>query len=172
MKITLIGIDPGVVDTALVVITLRDNKTWSVWSRVWTETSRMNKQEFVIKQSFLDQLRLDVKRNHTGTYKVLGVEGYRPRGKSMKLDMQMGAMVQRIHGELKGSAIVDNTGIKNVVKQGFLDLFNFGFPHGHHADRTSAARVALRLGIEDDRINAELSDFVRDHLLGEPWRRV
>lgn len=173
MKVTLIGVDPGVVDTALAVLRLdTESKTYNVHSRVWTGVSRMEKQKFIIQQAFLQRLGEETRRWGTGDVVVRAVEGYRNRGNNMRQDQQMSAMVEACSKAIKGSTIVDNTGVKNVVKPGLMKLFNFGFQRTNHRDLESAVRIAIKLGLADDDANKALSDFVLDHLLGTPWTKA
>lgn len=134
--------------------------------------SRIQKEEITVDPKFLAELSFVVTSSRSGGEKSLvGVEGYRPRGKSLKKDRQMTTMVQRIHNAVKGSQIVDNTGVKNTVTSAFMATFGFGFPTTHHQDLESAARIAFKLGYKDDQANRILSDYIRDFLMGEPWRR-
>jgi hypothetical protein len=173
VRVTLVGVDPGVVDTALVVLTFdNEEKTWSVFSQTWTGVSEMRKENFIIKQSFLDGIAArvaDVRKRHKNT--KVAVEGYRNRGNNMRQDQQMTLLVREIAKAVKGE-VVDNTGVKNVVKPAFLNSFNFQFARTNHRDLESAARIALKLGLKDDAINKVLSDYLLAHLLDEPWRRV
>ena len=89
----------------------------------------------------------------------------------MDQDQRMGDLIQTINRWLPQSTIVDNTGIKKVVKQGLLEMMHLDrFKRGgNHADLKSAARVALVLGIKNEDINLLLSDFVADNLDGRSW---
>jgi len=172
MQVTLIGIDPGIRDTGIVAIhldTLRQQ--WRVTTQVWSDVTKLDKQSLVIDTYFLDELTAFVDHeNMENKATFVGIEGYRQRGNDTRQDQKMLGLVQSIHGTLKGSYIVDNTGIKNVVTEPMLKLFQVNkFPATHHADLKSAARVALKLGINNDVLNRILSDFVRDNLNGSKW---
>ena len=173
MQLTLIGIDPGIVDTGVISIRLDTiREQWNITTQVWTNVTRRDKQALVIDSDFLDELTAFVYHEEMENKATFtGIEGYRPRGRDMRLDQNMQGLVQSIHGTIKGSVIVDNTGIKNVVKEPMLKLFRVNkFPSTHHADLKSAARVALKLGINNEFLNRILSDFVRDNLNGSsPW---
>jgi hypothetical protein len=44
------------------------------------------------------------------------------------------------------------------------------FTGTNHADLKSAARVALKGGIDIPPLNKQLADYVRDNLNGTPWQ--
>ena len=82
-------------------------------------------------------------------------------------------LVQTINGAVNTCFIVDNTGIKNVVTEPMLKLFQVNrFPSTYHADLKSAARVALKIGIANAITNELLSSFVRDNLGENKWTLV
>ena len=172
MQVTLIGIDPGIIDTGVVAIhldTLRQQ--WRVTSQVWNDVTKLDKQSLLIDPYFLDELTAFVDHEEMENKATFtGVEGYRQRGRDTRQDQKMLGLVQSIHGTIKGSTIVDNTDIKNVVTEPTLKLFQVNkFPATHHADLKSAARVALKLGIMNDVLNRIISDFIRDNLNGSKW---
>jgi predicted ATPase len=180
VQLTLIGIDPGIVDSGAVAVTLDFEKrtvyiTTKLWSYV-TERSKTNKQKIIVSEKFLDELREFAQwlRRDTKGPVFVGIEGYRPRGFNIDQDARMTDLVQTINRNLPQSKVVDNTGIKKVVKQGLLDMMNLSrFKRGgNHSDLKSAARVALVLGIKNEGMNALLSDFVRDNLDGLSWSFV
>jgi len=170
---TLIGVDPGVVDTGAVVIMLRPSeKTFTVFHRVWRNVSSKVNGEFIVDPEFLKEIREFASDSSPRDKTLRFVEGYRNRGRDSRQDQQMTVLVQEIVKVVKGSTIVDNTGIKKVVKPGFMDLFGFTFPGTHHADLWSAARVALKGGLSDLETNTVLSNLTRDALDGTPWGHV
>ena len=174
MDTILVGIDPGIVDTGLVIIRLDPvARTVSVRHRVWTDVSREVDKTFVIDPGFLLRINSDVQtiRESNGTVYTF-LEGYRNRGRNIKQDAQMTTLVQTLARSIKGCTVVDNTGVKNVVKPAFMNLFGFDFPTTNHADLESAARIALKGGLVNDEVNLLLSDFVRDALTGNLWREI
>ena len=173
MKLTLIGIDPGIRDTACVVIKLNtQTKKWRVQGYVWHDVTSRNGRSIDIDQKFLDQLEMTALREtRLNGATFVGIEGYRQRGKDQAQDQNMITLVQEIQHRIKGSTIVDNTGIKKIVSNDLLKLFqayHFGVKT-NHGDLTSAARVALALGIKTDALNEILSEFVDDNIYGEAW---
>jgi len=173
---TLVGVDPGIRDTAVVAIRLRpEDRNWAIRYRVWSDVTHRVKQEVIIDQKFLRELT-DFQQNEffLGDAVLTGVEGYRQRGRNIMQDQAMLMMIRETSSVLDRSTIVDNTGIKNVVTEPLLKLFQvsrFSTPT-NHADLKSAARVALKIGIANPEINTILSDFVRDNLGDKPWART
>jgi len=170
MQLNLIGGDPGLVDTAATAILLDfDAKTIEVQTQVWSRVVKTSPKGWAIevKQSFMLELN-QFCMNRPGLT-LRAVENYRPRGRNMKQDQQMTEMVQ-VCAEAMSGTIVDNTGIKKIVKEPLLKMFHCArFASTNHADSKSAARVALRRGIENVAINMLLADYVRDHLEDRPW---
>jgi hypothetical protein len=172
--LTLAGVDPGIQDTALTSFSLDfDRKRIEVKATVWHDvTTRTDDGRVLVDVKFLSDLQREVhhlKRRTGATF--VGIEGFRQRGTNQHQDQRMLFLVQKLTETLPGSTIVDNTGIRRVVKEQLLALFQARrFPGTYHADSKSAARVALRLGIENKAINMLLSDFVRDQLDGVTWQ--
>lgn len=167
----LIGIDPGIVDTAAVRIELDLTMyTWSVKPRVWHNvTTRVGQNNIKVSQTFLDELQyFCYEKPAAHVY----VEGFRQRGRDTKSDARMLKLVDEIKRTTRGR-VVDNTGIKKIVTEPMLKLFQANrFEYTNHSDLKSAARVALAGGIKDEDLNPLLAQFVVDNLEGSPWQRV
>ena len=177
-KLTLVGNDPGIRDTGAVAIRL-DNKekTWAVHHDVWSGiTSRPDPKSQVINIDpvFQRQWKQFVKGEEDGAPTFVGVEGYRQRGTNPKQDREMLFMVQSIQKMIPGSMVVDNTGIKNVVTRDMLKLFGVArfSVNTNHSDLVSAARVALKVGIQIPVLNEFIYQFILDNVEGEPWSLV
>jgi hypothetical protein len=171
LPLTLIGVDPGIVDTAATAISLDfEKREIAVATHVWSNVTRQENFKILVRQGFLTELRAWTE-DYSGIV-VRGVEGYRQRGKNQKQDQNMIYLVQKIEEALPGNPqIVDNASMKKIVKEKLLEMFHCKrFPGTNHADSKSAARVALRLGISNELTNKLLSEYVRDHLDGNPWR--
>jgi len=98
------------------------------------------------------------------------IEGYRPRS-NFNTDKRMTQAVSNMHQALPGSKVLDNTGVKKVVRRQLMQLlgvWTFGTPT-HHDDLRSAARIALLGMLKDEQTNQLLADVVRDHLAGDTW---
>lgn len=174
MRLTLLGLDPGVADTGFVAVSLDyDRRVWDVWFKVWSNVIDRHGFNVSVKGSYLDELA-DTQENFRGHGpSFTGVEGYRPRGKNSRQDEEMTQLVQASRSVMRGAKIIDNTGIKKVVTESTLKLFKMSrFNQGtNHADLKSAARVALKAGIDVDEVNTLLAEFMMDNLLegGKRW---
>ena len=161
----LVGIDPGIVDTAAVKLTFNfEQETWSLRTRVWSNvTERLGLNDVHVQQEFLDDLRAFCE---TAPF----IEGFRQRGRDTLQDQRMLALIRELKQGLKGSTIVDNTGIRKIVTEPMMKLFEVSrFPGTNHADLKSAARVALAGGIKSEELNPLLARFVTQRLLENKW---
>jgi hypothetical protein len=99
------------------------------------------------------------------------IEGYRSRS-NFHGDKQMLLAVDKIKSALPKGRVLDNMGIKKVVKRPLLELlqlWKFDTPT-HHDDLRSAARIMLLGMLKDEKMNSLLADFVRDNVLnGRHW---
>src|SRR5690606_25988646 len=96
-QLTLEGIDPGIVDTGFVALTLnRRTKTFGYKYRYWTDVSETNKGVTVLKPEFIATLQQE-HRLLRDKSQFVAIEGYRPRGKSMRKDQQMTTIISGIH---------------------------------------------------------------------------
>lgn len=170
MKLSLTGVDPGIIDTGLVRIDLNPiEREWSVTAQVLHKMVQHQNQAVTIDESAL------LLTSVLSMGSLAGVEGYRPRGRNQVQDRMMTTLVQRID-KIKGFEVVENTGIKQVVTPATLKLFKvdrFDLPT-NHADLKSAARVALLRGYKDPVANEIICMFFEDMLYpeGSPWQLV
>jgi hypothetical protein len=166
--VNLIGVDPGIVDTAAVWIRIdTENKIFEVEEKVWREvTTRGPKGTITVDERFLNKLRKFCR----GQQHVF-IENYRNRGRNPNQDQKMSMLVQVIHSTLSGSKLVDNTGVKNVVLEDTLELLGLhvATQKTHHNDIKSAKRIALKGAYQDPALNKLVADLVRDRLEGVPW---
>lgn len=153
--ITVIGIDPGLVHTGLV------SHTFYPESREVLIESEVFSGPEVRKSGLL----------------VAGgrvfIEGYRPRS-HYGTDDRMVRAVSDLHKSIKGSTVLNNTGVKKVIRQPLMQaLGTWTFSTvTHHQDLRSASRIGLYGMVKDDELNLVLADFVRDLVAGKPWRVV
>ncbi|QDF16961.1 RuvC-like resolvase [Microbacterium phage YellowPanda] len=174
VDLVLEGVDPGIVDTALTALRLDfDRRELHVYSKVWNNVTRRERNKAIIDEEFLKDIEVSTLEplgsNQAATF--LGIEGYRQRGMNLYQDQAMLAMVDRLEEVLPRAVIIDNIGMKQIVTVPLLKLFHVNrfSKSSNHADRVSAARVALRRGIMDEDINKLLSDYVLDNLEGRTW---
>jgi len=168
--VSLIGVDPGIVDTGVVWVRLdRKNKIMHAQPKVWRNVTRKVKGGIEVDEQFLAELQWFVE--YFGPETRTFIEGYRNRGRNPGQDQKMTMLVQTIHRVLPGSAIVDNTGVKNVVTDatlGLLGLNNWDIAT-NHSDLDSAARILLKGAYQDEDLNSIVADVVRDRLEGRSW---
>lgn len=167
-KYTLIGIDPGVVDTGMAVITLDfKHKEWSVAPHAWRGVAKKVGQHIEYNEGMLDEIAETVQDATRDSTSYVGIEGYRQRGLNQKQDQVMLALVSTLRATLPGSQVIDNTGVKKIVPQKTLELFKaHRFPATNHADVKSAARIAIITGLKDLTMNSFIAEFMEDQLFG------
>jgi len=169
----LIGLDPGIVDTGAVWVSLDGKeKTLHANSKVWRNVTKKAKLGIEVNQQFLDELSWYVEYATTvGVPTFVFIEGYRNRGRNPQQDQKMTTLVQAIHKTLSGSVIVDNTGVKNVVTDATLSLLemdHWDIPT-HHSDIKSAARILLKGAYQHEELNSLVADLVLDRLTEKQW---
>lgn len=171
MEVSLVGIDPGIVDTGVVLFKMDDER------RVWTVRVHVS-SHIVQKKGFTSVVDLDKLarlsewiRGHQPSH--IGIEGFRQRGRNQTQDRLMSDLVKVLGTSLSGSQVVDNTGIRKVVKPAVLELFGVSrFAGTNHSDLKSAARVALKIGYQDPQVNRLIAQFIVDNVEGKPWARM
>jgi hypothetical protein len=100
------------------------------------------------------------------------IEGFRARS-NLSHDKEMTEAVARMRAAT-GGTVLDNTGIKKVVRTSVLQLlgvWKFSTPT-HHDDLRSAARIAVLGMLRTPELNELLADVVRDHIQGRTWTVV
>lgn len=153
--VRIIGIDPGLVHTGVVAITFYpDSKEVRVEHEVHDGPTAQ------LQVGMADDVRVFI-------------EAYRPRS-NFGTDDRMVRAVSDLHNQIKGSKVLQNTGVKKVVRRPLmeaLECWTFSTPT-HHQDLRSAARIGLLGMMKDEQLNTLLADFVRDLVSGSPWRVV
>jgi hypothetical protein len=151
--ITLIGIDPGIVDTGAVTFILDTEHLTLLVSAGKLPGSEPEPIEEYVKLNT---------RDRTFTF----VEAYRDRGTIFNTHGTMRNIEAALRRSLPGVEILDNTGVKKVVTKPLMQLLNcWDFPTvTHHQDLRSAARIALYGGLKDPEINSLLTQIVMKQL--------
>jgi len=149
--LTIIGIDPGLVHTGVVIMQFRPDWSLHVQEHVFAGDKSM------------DVVPL-VKRYHDA---YIFIEAYRPRGNIYKQDERMRKLVNDLNSAIRRGKIVDNTGVKHVVSQELMEVFDvWTFSQKtHHQDLRSAARIAIYGALKDMELNQVLFDYAQ-HKLG------
>lgn len=167
--ITLIGIDPGIVDTGLVALSLDPaSRRLVIDSKVWTDVTTKHGQSIKVDEKFLQHFSetLDAFHDKPNVF----IEGYRSRGKNIVQDRKMTVLVHALQEAAGECKVVDNTGVRKVVKEGLLALMHINrWSATNHADLKSAARIAVKGALEDKDLNVVIADYVRDTLKGDLW---
>lgn len=150
-KLTIIGIDPGLVHTGFVVMEFDENLVLRVLPQVFDG----NQKDLVIAQA----------NGFPNAY--IYIENYRPRGNIYATDIPMQKLVQEFNTRIRRGKIVDNTGVKMVVGQQLMQLFGvWDFAQKtHHQDLRSAARIAIYGALKDMELNEVLFTYAQ-HKLG------
>ena len=148
MITTLVGIDPGVIHTGIIV------------SKINPHVKEVTNSTFLMEGCPVMDIR-DILRNFRST--ATFIEGYRPRS-NLHHDRQMQKFVSDLNFHLRKSIALDNMDSKNVVKNDLLKLFKlYSFStRSHHQDLRSAARIMLFGALKQNDTNALIADVVRD----------
>lgn len=149
MATTIVGIDPGLVHTGVVVMEF-EGPELAVSSFVIEGTD----SHAVQACDELGPLRLESEH--------VFIEAYRPRGNSYGTDPKMRALMAEFKHMLPRATVVDNTGVKQVVSQELLELLGLWrfSTTTHHQDLRSAARIGLYGALKDDALNRVVYDYV------------
>ena len=158
---TIIGIDPGIVHTGVVVLDLDPAARQMLEEHLVIEGDHHAKTA----EEALEALGYRQDQNvHTF------IENYRERGTAYATNPQMRKLVQRFEEQFPQAKLVDNTGSKHVVKPHLLRLLGLDkFPTTHHQDLQAAARILVFGALKRPALNQLLSQVVRDHLDGQTW---
>lgn len=150
------GVDPGLVHTGVVGLAFNPF------------TKRVEVKHHVVIGPDVSAVKDWFDHNLHQPEKIF-IEGYRPRS-HFGTDTKMVEAVSKMRA-LPNSEVLNNTGVKKVVKRKLLELlhlWSFSTPT-HHADLRSAARIAVLGMLKDPEMNKLLSEIVRDHLNGDDW---
>ncbi len=157
--VTVIGIDPGLVNTGMVVL------------RANTRQHHLNVEHFVI----------DGKANHAKqvaelldslgySTKHVFIEAFRERGNQYAQDKAMRELMADFRSVLPKAMVLDNMGVKKIVPTETLGIFGMDdFPATHHRDLESAARILVYGMLKDDKLNEVVYSIVSDYVHLRPW---
>jgi hypothetical protein len=165
MTTHIVGIDPGLRDTGVVTLSFDPfNKTVSVRSFVIDGQTVKTKP---------DLIRWWLAGFSQATDMRVFIEKFVPRP-GMNTTPEMTELERLLSSDIKGSKLVRNTGVKQVINNELLKLFGvWKFDVvTNHDDLRSAARIALFGMAKDPSLNTLLADVVRAGLDGTPWTVV
>lgn len=159
MSVThIVGIDPGLVHTGVVRLVFdTDRKSF------WTD-------HHAVVGPNVQAVRAWIGKPYQFPMAEVFVEGYRPRS-HYGTDSRMVEAVKDFRTGITGAKVLDNTGVKKVVRRDLLELLHcWKFSTvTNHDDLRSAARIAVLGMLKDEQHNRLLADFVRDFLDKKPW---
>lgn len=159
-RLVIHGIDPGLVHTGLVTLQLDTRNKGIFVEHLVVDDEDVNHAE-AVKQHLID-LRYDTSR--------VFIESYRPRGNTFSTDPYMRALLHEFRRRFPQATVLDNTGVKKVVRKPLLrELGLDKFPTTHHQDLEAAARILVYGMLKDDDLNAVVTTIVKDKLAGNPW---
>lgn len=153
-EICLVGFDPGLVHTGGVLF-IFDKKQ----KLLLVEHEVIVGPDVTRAQQWLGGVKADV-----------FIEDYKPRS-HYGTDKRMTQAVSDFRKGFPGSTVLNNTGVKKVVKEDLMRLLHcWKFSTStNHQDLRSAARIALLGGFRTPHINEVISDVVKAHLDGNDW---
>lgn len=160
MEQIIVGVDPGLVHTGLVVLR-------------FDQQARTYQRQFAVingpdATAALDALSSLVPSVHLHLMEIF-IEKYRPRTGFSTNERMMEANTS-FRNTLKG-ALLSNTGVNQIVGKPLLqllDLWVFG-KSTNHDDLRAAARIAVLGMLLDPLLNSVLYSFITDNLEGKPW---
>lgn len=159
MTVHILGIDPGLVHTGCVRLTINvPSKTWFVNHAVF------NGLDLSGVQSWADEVGLN---------RYVFIEAYRPRS-HFGQDAAMAQGVAAMRAAIPGSKVLDNTGVKRVVRPELMKLlgvWNFHTPT-HHQDLRSAARIGLYGAMKIESVNTLLATLVASVIDNDGWNQI
>ena len=159
----VVGIDPGIVNTGIVVYFICPQERRVILKHTAIEGCKVEDI-----RAFL-ALCLDLFFARPWTY--VFVEAYRPRS-HFDTDARMGAAVNEIKKMGPEVYALDNSGVKNVVSRAMLELLNsWSFStKSNHQDVRSAARIAILGMLKNETLNNLLAQVVLSKIEGDsPW---
>lgn len=160
MSTTVVGIDPGLVHTGVVVLDVD-----TVARRLTVQHAYFEGDSKTVT-GHADQVKqwLRTRVDH------MFIESYRPRGNTYGTDEPMRRLLAEFRTTFPKATVLDNTGVKKVVRPPLLKVLGLHkFPTTHHQDLQAAARILVYGMLKDDELNALLTQVVSDHVDGRPW---
>lgn len=152
----IVGIDPGLVHTGIVLMSFHPTQRL-----IEVSHEAIAGPDTVRAQQFLGGYRRTA---------PVFIEGYRQRSNYGTNDKMIEA-VANFKKAFPLSKVINNTGVKKVVRQPLMELlgvWRFSTPT-HHQDLRSAARIGVYGALKHEVLNGLIFDIVNDHLAGRTW---
>ena len=157
--VTVVGIDPGLVNTGVVVL------------RANTRQHHLNVEHFVIDGKVNHAKQVAELLDSLGySTKHVFIEAFRERGNQYAQDKAMRELMADFRSVLPKATVLDNMGVKKIVPTEILGIFGMdNFPTTHHRDLESAARILVYGMLKDDKLNEVVYSIVSDYVHLRPW---
>lgn len=154
---TAIGIDPGLVDTGIIILMFD------------THNNTLAIQPYVLNQASVKQVYNLISSWDLDLSNVF-IEAYRPRS-NFNTDHRMTELQAELKAAIPTAKFINNTGVKKVITADLMSALAVWLfkQHTNHQDLRSAARIALYGMVKDDDLNKVLADYMADYLNGNPW---
>lgn len=162
--VSVVGVDPGIVHTGIVAATFYPDD-----HRISVAYSALAGDKAPAHAGLIRHTCFTLPTTApTGVF----VEAYRERGTSYGTNVPMRELLAEIRRQMPEVTIVDNTGVKKVVKPALLKLLGlWKFEQTtHHQDLEAAARILVFGMLKDPELNELLADVLLDTINGNPWR--
>ena len=143
--ITIIGIDPGLVHTGVVMI------------KIDTIKNIHRVEHKIVESDNPAETAAWVRRHDASNQAYIYIEKYLDRGTVFNTHSRMRVFEQELKRALPTAKLVDNTGAKKIVTRELMELLDvWKFPTTNHQDLQAAARIALFGALKDTGLNRAL----------------
>ena len=143
--LTLIGIDPGLVHTGVVMI------------KIDTIKNIHRVEHKIVESDNPAETAAWVRRHDVSNQAYIYIEKYLDRGTVFNTHSRMRVFEQELKRALPTAKLVDNTGAKKIVTRELMKLLDvWKFPTTNHRDLQAAARIALFGALKDTELNRVL----------------
>ena len=158
---TFIGVDPGLVDSGFVVMTLNQA------AREISITYHVHSGEHP------ERLLKSLLRQHWDDDPVVYIEDYVSRATSMSTDPRMREVVSAMKRVAPQAYVIGNMGSKKIVRQPLMDVLGLNkFPTTNHRDLEAAARIMVFGMLKHQAYNVLITEILVDHINKEPWKII
>ena len=157
--LTWTGVDPGLIDTGIVTITLsNEDRSIHVMATAMRNADVETVADFLTESQDLGQIF---------------VEKYEDRGTSFTTHHEMRAFETQLKRLVPHVVLLSNTGVKKVVKNDTLArLHCLDFPTTNHRDLQAAARIGIYGALKDPAANSLIYQYLIDSVGGKPWKTL
>lgn len=154
--LTWTGVDPGLVDTGIVTVTLDNTeKTIHVMATALRNTDAETVADYL---------------NNSHDLGTIFVEKYDDRGTVFTTHNEMRKFEVLLKKLAPQIVLLSNMGVKKVVKDDMLErLHCSNFPSTNHRDLEAAARIGLYGALKDSHANSIIYQALIDDVRGKPW---